>query len=66
VRPACDLVDRNFYTDAPDKLWVPDLTCVPTWTGFLYLSVVPDAFSQRSPQPPIRTTFPSRHRSLHP
>jgi transposase InsO family protein len=47
VRPACDLLDRNFYTDAPDKLWVADLTCVPTWTGFLYLAVVPDAFSRR-------------------
>jgi putative transposase len=51
VRPACDLVDRNFYTDAPVKLWVADLTCVPTWTGFLYLAVVPDAFSRRVPSP---------------
>ena len=24
VRPACDLVDRNFYADTPDKLWVAD------------------------------------------
>lgn len=47
VRPACDLVDRNFYTDAPDQLWVADITYVPTWAGFLYLAVVPDAFSRR-------------------
>jgi putative transposase len=47
VRPACDLVDRNFYADAPDRLWVADLTYVPTWAGFLYLAIVLDAFSRR-------------------
>jgi putative transposase len=30
ARPPCDLVDRNFYAETPDKLWVADLTCVPT------------------------------------
>jgi putative transposase len=47
VCPACDLVDRNFYADAPDRLWVADLTYVPTWAGFLYLAIVLDAFSRR-------------------
>jgi putative transposase len=47
VRPACDLVDRNFYADAADILWVADITYVPTWAGFLYLAVVLDAFSRR-------------------
>jgi len=47
VRPACDLVDRNFYADEPDRLWVADITYVPTWAGFLYLAVVLDAFSRR-------------------
>ncbi len=47
VRPACDLVDRNFYAEAPDQLWVADITYVPTWAGFLYLAVVLDAFSRR-------------------
>jgi len=47
VRPAADLVDRNFYADAPNVLWVADITYVPTWTGFLYLAVVLDAFSRR-------------------
>jgi putative transposase len=28
-------------------LWVADITNVPTWTGFLYLAVVLDAFSRR-------------------
>lgn len=47
VRPACDLVDRNFNADGPDKRWVADLTYVTTWSGFLYLAVVLDAFSRR-------------------
>ena len=33
VRPANDLVDRNFYAEAPDVLWVADITYVPTWAG---------------------------------
>ncbi len=47
VRPPCDLVDRNFHVDKPDRLWVADITYVPTWAGFLYLAVVLDAFSRR-------------------
>ena len=30
VRPAADLVDRNFYAGAPNVLWVADITYVPT------------------------------------
>jgi transposase InsO family protein len=26
VRPACDLVDRNFHADEPNQLWVADIT----------------------------------------
>lgn len=47
ARPAPDLVERQFQADAPDQLWVADITYVPTWTGFLYLAVVVDAFSRR-------------------
>ena len=47
ARPAPDLVDRNFTAEAPDRLWVADITCVPTWAGFLYLAVALDAFSRR-------------------
>ncbi len=45
--PAADLVDRDFTADAPDQLWVADITYVPTWTGFLYLAVVLDVWSRR-------------------
>ena len=40
VRPAPDLVDRNFAAAAPNRLWVADITDVPTAAGFLYLAVV--------------------------
>ena len=42
-----DLVERDFSADRPDALWVADVTYVPTGSGFLYLSVVLDAFSRR-------------------
>ena len=47
ARPAPDLVDRNFVAAAPNRLWVADITYVPTAAGFLYLAVVLDAFSRR-------------------
>ena len=47
ARPAPDLVERNFSAEGPDKLWISDITYVPTWAGFLYLAVVLDAWSRR-------------------
>jgi putative transposase len=47
ARPAPDLVDRNFTVDAPNRLWVADITYIPTATVFLYLAVVLDAWSRR-------------------
>ncbi len=46
TRPA-DLVERVFSAAAPDRLWVADLTYVPTRSGFCYTSFVIDAFSRR-------------------
>jgi putative transposase len=46
-RQAPDLVDRAFTAEAPNVLWVADITYIPTWTGFLYLAVVLDVFSRR-------------------
>jgi putative transposase len=46
-RQAPDLVERNFAVEAPDRLWVADITYIPTWAGFLYVAVVLDAFSRR-------------------
>ena len=45
-RPA-DLVDRQFWAPAPDRLWVADFTYVPTWAGMVYVAFVFDVFSRR-------------------
>jgi putative transposase len=47
ARPAPDLVERNFAASGPNRLWVADITYIPTWAGFLYLAVVLDVFSRR-------------------
>ena len=46
-RPAPNLVNRRFRADAPDQLWIADMTYLLTWTGFVYLAVVIDAFSRK-------------------
>jgi transposase InsO family protein len=42
-----DLVQRNFTRDAPDQLWVTDITEHPTREGKVYCCVVLDAHSRR-------------------
>lgn len=44
---AVDLVDRQFKANGPDRLWVADITYIPTWSGFLYLAVVLDVWSRK-------------------
>ena len=44
-RPA-DLVQREFHAEAPNQLWVADLTYVATWTGFVYVAFVIDVYSR--------------------
>jgi putative transposase len=41
-----DLFDRGFTADAPNRLWVTDLTIVPTWQGAAYICFITDAFSR--------------------
>jgi putative transposase len=45
--PAPDLVNRDFAAPAPDRLWVADLSRIPTGEGPLWLASVRDAFSRR-------------------
>uniref|UniRef100_UPI003EC041BF IS3 family transposase n=1 Tax=Streptomyces sp. 1222.5 TaxID=1881026 RepID=UPI003EC041BF len=45
--PAPDLVNRDFTATAPNRLWVTDLTMIPTAEGPLWLSAIRDAFSRR-------------------
>jgi putative transposase len=44
-RPA-DLVARRFRADAPNRLWVADLTYVRTFAGWVYVAFVVDVFSR--------------------
>jgi putative transposase len=47
VRPASDLVGRDFAPSAPNQLWVADIKYIPTAGGWLYLAAVVDCFSRR-------------------
>ena len=42
-----DLVEREFTADAPNRLWVADITYVKTHSGWVYGSFVLDVFSRR-------------------
>jgi transposase InsO family protein len=42
-----DLVRRRFVADAPDRLWVTDITEHPTREGKVYLAAVLDVYSRR-------------------
>jgi putative transposase len=44
---AADLVERDFSADAPDELWLTDITYIATDEGWLYLCSILDVFSRR-------------------
>ena len=44
-RPA-DLVDRDFTAEAPNRLWLADLTYVKTHAGWVYVAFIIDAYSR--------------------
>ena len=35
AKPAPDLIERNFTAAAPNRLWVADISYIPTWPAFL-------------------------------
>ena len=45
--PAPDLLRRDFVADQPNKVWLADITYIPTREGFLYLAFILDAHSRR-------------------
>jgi putative transposase len=45
--PAPDRVRRRFAASAPNRLWVADITYLPTHEGWLFLGVVEDMWSRR-------------------
>uniref|UniRef100_Q07SL5 Integrase, catalytic region n=1 Tax=Rhodopseudomonas palustris (strain BisA53) TaxID=316055 RepID=Q07SL5_RHOP5 len=42
-----DHVNRQFKAPRPNVLWLSDLTYVATWTGFVYVAFVIDAYARR-------------------
>jgi putative transposase len=44
---AHDLALRNFRPLGPDRLWVADITYVSTWSGWVYVAFVIDAYARR-------------------
>lgn len=42
-----NLLDREFEQEAPDRVWLADITCIWTLQGWLYLSAVLDAHSRK-------------------
>jgi putative transposase len=42
-----DHVNREFHAPAPNRLWLSDFTSVTTWSGFVYVAFVIDAFARR-------------------
>lgn len=53
-----DLVRRDFRRDAPNQLWMTDITDHPTREGKVYCAVVLDAFA-RSAWPPAAASAPT-------
>ena len=46
LKPAPDLLQRNFSVQQPNLAWVSDTTFIATRQGWLYLAVVVDLFSR--------------------
>lgn len=44
---AANVLDRQFGVPAPNRVWVTDITYVPTAEGWLYLCIFMDLFSRR-------------------
>lgn len=44
---APNTLNREFTVDAPDKVWVTDITYIRTWQGWLYLAVVLDLYARK-------------------
>jgi len=42
-----DHVKRQFHAPAPNLLWLSDFTYVSTWSGFVYVAFVIDAYARR-------------------
>ena len=44
---APNLLDQNFVADRPSRVWLADITHIPTAEGWLYLAVILDLFTRK-------------------
>jgi putative transposase len=44
---AANLLEQNFLTDRPDRIWTSDITYIWTEEGWLYLCIILDLFSRK-------------------
>jgi transposase InsO family protein len=44
---APNLLQQNFHTDAPNRVWLSDITYIDTEEGWLYLTTIEDMWSRR-------------------
>ena len=45
--PAPDLLGRDFVAAQPNRVWLADITYLPTQEGFLYLAFILDVYSRK-------------------
>ena len=61
--PRLNLVERAFSVGERNRLWVGDITYIPTSEGWLYLAAVIDAFSRKVAAGRCPSASPRRSRS---
>ena len=44
---APNLIDRDFTATAPNRIWLADITYIPTGEGWLYLAAIMDLYSRK-------------------
>ncbi|MCV0012824.1 DDE-type integrase/transposase/recombinase, partial [Mobiluncus mulieris] len=54
------MVQRRFSSNAPNRLWVADITYVRTLSGFVYTAFVTDVYSRKIVGWATRSTMPLR------
>ena len=59
--PVFPFVAKDFEVHGPDQLWVADITYIAIATGFVYLSVILDAWSRRVVGHALARDLEARH-----
>lgn len=54
-----DKINREFRVSRPNALWVVDFTYVHTWAGFVYVTIVIDAYACRIVGWKVSTSAPA-------